>query len=147
MIKTIIVDIDGTIANVSHRMNILSDKAAFNEACDKDEKFSEMIELVRYLSMHYNIVFFTGRTESVREKTINWLKVHFGDIMASISKNLYMRQDDDSKRHDSVIKKEMLEMAGLNNDNVLMILEDCNSVVEMWRENGFRCLHVQEGNF
>ena len=78
MNKVVIVDIDGTIAKVGDRLNHLHETPcnwdAFYDRCDEDEPISEMIDLVYSLYLEqYGIVFCTGRRESCREKTVNWI--------------------------------------------------------------------------
>lgn len=50
----ILVDIDGTIADIIHRLHFIQgprkDWPAFFDAMDKDEPIPEMIELVKALS-------------------------------------------------------------------------------------------------
>lgn len=54
-------------------------------------------------------------------------------------------------RHDTVVKPELLEKAfkedRIDKSKVLCILEDRNSMVRKWRELGYTCLQVAEGDF
>jgi len=52
-----------------------------------------------------------------------------------------MRKADD-RRPDTEVKLEMVRELGLTPDDVLCVLDDRQCVVDMWRENGFRCLQV-----
>ena len=144
----VVVDIDGTIAKVGDRLKYLQqekkDWDAFYEHCDEDEPIKDIIELIELMQIHeYNIVFCTGRRESVRKKTEYWL---FKNIWCLREYKLLMRKDGDW-RHDTEVKPELLQKAGITPDDVYFILEDRDSIVAKWRELGYRCLQVADGNF
>ena len=144
----IVVDIDGTIAKVGDRLKYLQqekkDWDAFYEHCDEDEPIDEMCQLVADLFvLGRDIVFCTGRRESVREKTKNWLTQN---VISTYDDELLMRKDGDW-RHDTEVKPELLQKAGITPDDVYIILEDRDSMVAKWRELGYRCLQVNDGNF
>jgi hypothetical protein len=151
MKNTIIVDIDGTIAKVGDRLKYLQqekkDWDAFYEHCDEDTVIYPIAKLVDHLSVDYEIVYCTGRRESVREKTIQWIDKHL-DFAGSFAGelNLLMRKDKDW-RHDTEVKPELLAKNGYTPDNVWFILEDRDSMVAKWRELGFTCLQVNDGKF
>lgn len=144
----IVVDIDGTIAKVGDRLKYLQqekkDWDAFYEHCDEDEPIDEMCQLVADLFvLGRDIVFCTGRRESIREKTRNWLTQN---VISTYDDELLMRKDGDW-RHDTEVKPELLAKAGITPDKVLFILEDRDSMVAKWRELGYRCLQVADGKF
>ena len=144
----VVVDIDGTIAKVGDRLKYLQqekkDWDAFYEHCDEDEPIKDIIELIELMQIHeYNIVFCTGRRESVRKKTEYWL---FKNIWCLREYKLLMRKDGDW-RHDTEVKPELLQKASITPDDVYFILEDRDSMVAKWRELGYRCLQVANGKF
>ena len=142
----VIVDIDGTIAKVGERLKYLQkepkDWDSFYEHCDEDEPIADIVRVVKDLYFcGYNIVFCTGRRESVRNKTIEWIKKHLG--FESWHYRLLMREDNDW-RHDTIVKPLMLDFPA---SEVLFVLEDRNSMVKRWRELGYTCLQVNDGDF
>ena len=146
MRNIVVVDIDGTIAKVGDRLKYLQqekkDWDSFYEHCDEDEPIRDMLELVYDLHRSYNyIVFCTGRRESVRAKTEEWLNRHIG-----IEYMLLMRPVGDL-RHDTMVKPELLAQMDITPDNVYCILEDRDSMVAKWRELEYRCLQVADGKF
>lgn len=148
MKNTIVVDIDGTIAKVGNRLKYLQqekkDWDAFYKHCDEDEPIKDIIELIELMQIHeYNIVFCTGRRESVRKKTEDWL---FKNIWCLREYKLLMRKDNDW-RPDTEVKPELLDNAGITPDDVWFILEDRDSMVAKWRELDYRCLQVADGKF
>lgn len=145
---TIVVDIDGTVAEVGDRIkHILGRKKdwdAFYESSFEDEPICEIIQLVKLLSEKYHICFCTGRRESVRQITLVWILKHFGRDFKSFT--LLMRKDGDF-RHDLIVKPELLVESSVGLDRVVFILEDRSSMVDKWRRLGFRCLQVDEAEF
>lgn len=148
----VVVDIDGTIAKVGDRLKYLQqekkDWDAFYEHCDKDEPIEDMCRLVEDLwEWGYHIVFCTGRRESVREKTIDWIRQY---LAIGLDYDLLMRKDKDW-RHDTEVKPELLAKWMWCNkvepSDIYLILEDRDSMVDKWRELGYRCLQVSEGKF
>lgn len=148
MKNIIIVDIDGTIAKVGDRLKYLQqekkDWDSFYEHCDEDEPIKDIIELIELMQIHeYNIVFCTGRRESVRKKTEDWLSKNVWWVREY---KLLMRKDKDW-RHDTEVKPELLANAGITPDDVWFVLEDRDSLVAKLRSLGFRVLQVNDGKF
>lgn len=148
----VIVDIDGTIAKVGDRLKYLEqvpkDWDSFYANCDEDEPIEEICKLIDDLdSMDYELVFCTGRRELEREKTISWIKKNIYPYSPKwISRRLLMRATGDF-RHDTIVKPELLQAAGIALDSIAFILEDRNSMVKHWRSLGIICLQVAEGDF
>jgi len=145
----VIVDIDGTLAMVGDRIKYLQqpkkDWDKFYEACYEDKPIPEIIDLVQRLSdAKYEIIYVTGRRESVRKKTLDWFTNK--TYLWVKNSDLLMRKDNDY-RSDTVIKPELLKEKGVNFKQIAFVLEDRNSVVKMWRELGVKCLQVAEGDF
>lgn len=146
MKNIVVVDIDGTIAKVGDRLKYLQqgkkDWDSFYEHCDEDEPIKDVISIIEDLYFEgRNIVFCTGRRESVRFKTVVWIQKNcFSNF------DLLMRPDGDF-RHDTMVKPELLATAGYTPDKVLCIFEDRDSMVSRWRDLGYRCLQVDRGDF
>ena len=157
MRSIVVVDIDGTITDAPERAaKYLSkepkDWDGFYAACGQDKPITEMVRLVEALSDSYGIVFCTGRRRSTNDATRQWLR----DNMPNFRYNRggvmglpILYRDDGDKRHDTEVKPELLnEYLQRNPDyKVAFILEDRNSMVNKWRELGFKCLQVAEGDF
>ena len=145
----VIVDIDGTLTLLGDRIKYLHqdkiDWDNFFDACYEDEPIFEIIDLVQRLKYaKYDIIYMTGRRESIREKTLKWFKDKTSLNMKS--SELIMRKNDDY-RHDIIIKPEMIKENNIDLKQVAFVLEDRNSVVEMWRKLGVKCLQVADGDF
>lgn len=140
-----IIDIDGTIADVTHRLHHIQSTPknwdAFFEACDGDAPIEHMRALTNALGEAHAVVYASGRPERTRAKTWNWIVEHgFGDGV------LYMRADGDH-RDDSIVKAEMLDRIRADGYQPLLAFEDRSRVVEMWRRLGIPCAQVAPGDF
>jgi len=133
--NAIIVDIDWTLADNSHR-----DPYDFSKVSE-DKPYGDIIELVRVLSQTYEIVFVSGRWEECQKDTFDWLVKNF----PGMGVELIMRKEWD-KRKDSYVKYEILQDL-IKEYFIAYVFDDRNQVVKMWREAGLRCLQVQEWNF
>lgn len=150
--KTVIVDIDGTVADLSHRLHFIEGKYGqpklwdeFYAAVGMDEPIHEMVDLVKLLQHTYDIVFVTGRPERTRDASVAWIKKHIYDDYR-VMPVLYMRKDRDY-RSDNIVKKELYDRYIKPTHDVAFVLEDRSSVVRMWRAEGLRVLQVAEGDF
>ena len=151
-----IFDIDGTLALIDHRVSILDDKSdrnrweRFYNACDKDYPNVPVINVMNSLKLSgADIWLFTGRTESVREKTITWLSEHTFFMTWDLEPNklLAMRPDGDYSNDDK-LKEEWLEsMLVEDRSRLVAVFEDRDRVVKMWRRNEVTCFQVATGNF
>lgn len=145
----IICDIDGTIADCSHRLHhITGERKNWNEfftLTEHDEPISTVITVVNDLHKSgHRIIFCTGRNEKTRFSTSQWLYKHVGKW--TLEAMLWMRDDKD-RRHDDLVKADhLVEMQWCGYKPVLA-LEDRNRVVSMWRAQGIQCFQVKEGNY
>src|SRR5205085_11743589 len=103
----VIVDIDGTIADVRHRLHHIQGPRkknwkAFFEAMDRDTPIEPIIEQVRDLARTNEIVIITGRPQSYEKRTIAWLEKHGVPFS-----RLLMRRSGDH-RQDFVAKEDLL---------------------------------------
>ena len=133
----IIVDVDGTIA-------IKGDRHIYDGSLvHLDTPNEPIVKVVDSLYVYgFDVVFTTGRWEQFRKQTEDWLEANM-DVYYS---DLFMRADGDY-RADSIVKEEIYHDKIEPVYNVLLVLDDRDSVVKMWRSLGLTCLQVAEGNF
>ena len=144
--KAIVVDIDGTMANVNHRLHHIhkenKDWNSFHSESENDKINLWCKELVSAMHLlNYKILFLTGRDDQYFDITKAWLGKHqipFDDI--------FMRKNGDF-RHDTIIKRELYESFIKDTHDVLFVIEDRASVVDMWRQLGITCLQCDVGDF
>lgn len=141
--KAVIFDIDGTLADNSHRSPYTLD------TCDKDTVIQFTLNMLNaYKNSGYKIIVVSGRHSGTkadvncyRDKTIQWLSdnnIHYDEF--------FMRpagcfdKDDDLKQNiffDYIAPKYNVELA----------VDDRDRVVEMWRRIGVKCAQINFGAF
>jgi len=146
----ILVDIDGTLADCTARATKFlvdnnQDWDGFYAACGEDAPITPVIRIVEALSCAYDIVFCTGRRKSCEAATREWLDRH---APALAHWPILFRNDGDT-RHDTVVKPELLEayMKANHKKQPYAVFEDRASMVAKWRELGYTCLQVADGDF
>ena len=140
----VIFDIDGTLSIVGDRLKYLQltppDWDAFYNACGEDYLNEPIWSIWRAMRENHTVLFVTGRRESCRADTLDWMKRH---LITCPTEYLLMRKDGDL-RHDTEVKPELIEDF---KDTILVIFEDRSSMVKKWRELGYTCVQVAEGDF
>ena len=144
--KAIIVDLDGTLCDVEHRVHHVRSRSkdwdAFNNGMDKDQPYYWCLELIAAMrARDYKILFVTGRDEDFREMTEAWLLRHNVEY-----NDLHMRKAKDF-REDSIVKEEIYLQKIEPHTQVLFVVDDRKSVVERWRKLGLTCLQCAPGDF
>lgn len=145
----IVFDIDGTISDPTHRLNLAQMKQwdDFNAAAIDDPVISKIADLMRELSKKWSILLVTGRNEKFRYVTAQWLQEANLDFCYD---ELLMRKDYDF-RPDYEIKIELMEKHFGSKEKVLehvfAVFEDRDSVVEHLRNYGLTVLQVAQGGY
>ena len=149
--KTVIFDLDGTLANVDKR-RILATKS--NSKIDWDifldpdnikldvpnDPVVKMAQL--FAEDGFNIFIFSGRSNKTIHTTRSWLtrnRVPFHKLVMRDSATHHFIPDD-------ILKKDMLDKH-VNIDDVFLVVDDRQKVVDMWRENGLTTFQVDKGDF
>ena len=165
--RNIICDLDGTLADLTHRLHHVKGEKknwdAFHAECVNDKPHEDVIQILLQLERvdcgcynpqdcgceprNNNVYILSGRNEVVRDETVCWLEKHVALHGAYVggfhyNSNLVMRKANDH-RPDTEVKRDMVRELGLTPDNTLCVFDDRQCVVDMWRELGFRCLQVQ----
>lgn len=137
----VIFDLDGTLANIDHRLHYIRqeppDWNAFFEACDRDTVIEPVKRLFHELGRE-RIAIVSGRSSSVRQKTQKWLRDN--DLIPDL---LLMRAEGDY-RPDYVVKSEFLDQILASGYHPWLVIDDRPSVVKMWRERGLTCLQCAD---
>ena len=141
----VIVDIDGTIANLEHRLHYLQEipknHDAFYGAVSKDAPIEQVIDLVKYLHTKHFIVLTSGRRNGTCSDTVEWLEKYKVPYDA-----LLMRQWRD-RRPDTEVKMYIYNSC-LKGRNIIMSIDDRPSIVAMWRSLWIFTIDVnQRGDF
>lgn len=160
MKKAIIFDIDGTLADASHRLHFIQ-----QEPKDWDGFFGAMkddlpIEPVRVAcgslfalqamtkstgaDPSFCVIFCSARPNAYRDETEMWLRTYI--LPSNVNPILYMRKTSD-RRNDDIVKEEMIARMREDGYEPLLVFEDRKRVVDMWRKNGIQCCQVAPGDF
>lgn len=131
-----IIDVDGTLADLSHRVHHYGrDHDAFEAGIPEDAPIWATIYLARALhDCGFAIVITSGRAERTKPATLAWFK-QYGIPCDAI----YMRADGDH-RADHVVKRQLLDGIRADGYSIIGVIDDRQSVVDMWREEGLTCL-------
>jgi hypothetical protein len=133
-----IVDVDGTLALHCGRSPYDWRRAR------TDEPNRPVVVAVQALAAHPEvsaIIAISGREERAREITASWL-AEFGVPC----RELLMRADGDY-RPDDVVKEEIFRQKIQHRYSVVGVIDDRDSVVQMWRRIGLVCFQVADGKF
>lgn len=152
MIKTIIVDIDGTVMNNDHRQGYLErhpkNWSQWEKNMHHDTPYEDIIWLVKVLVMAgCKCVFVTGR--NAKPDVVATTKRQLDEVagLKGFYDKLYMKDADDN-RPDNVVKIELFERVKADGfEGPFMAIDDRDRVVKMWRELGIRCLQVRDGAY
>ena len=152
--KTVIFDLDGTLANIDKRREMsMMENGKMNweifftpENIWFDLPNEPVIEMSKILSQKHRIVILSGRSKATKQETVRWLnkfEVPFDVIkMRPTTREWLFMPDDDLKQHwlDTLF-------SGEKKKDILCVFDDRQKVVDMWRRNGLTCFQVDEGQF
>jgi len=150
MKKTVIFDLDGTLALIDKRRALAAKangkinwKTFFDpENIQLDEPNVPVIEMAKMLKAQgHSVVIFSGRDSISRTETIAWLN-QFG-----VPFDVLKMRPEGSFTPDDVLKQDWLDQLFPVKSDVLCIFDDRDKVVKMWRSNGIACFQVAPGDF
>lgn len=146
--EAIIVDLDGTLSDISHREHHVRGKGnknwkAFFEGIAGDKKNEAVVALYDMaVKGGYTVILLTGRPEDYRIPSEEWLREHkLDDYFA-----LFMRPHNVNKP-DTEVKGDIYDRFIKPHFKVLFTVEDRDQVVQMWRAKGLTCFQVAEGKY
>jgi predicted kinase len=134
-----IFDIDGTLADGSHREHLVTGekknwKAYFN-LCGDDKPVEIVVGMLHALRETHMIVVVSGRPDTCYPETFRWFVEH--DIPYDA---IFMRAGSD-KRPDTEVKQDILNL--MPKERIAVVFDDRPRVIRMWRENGIRVIPVR----
>jgi phosphoglycolate phosphatase-like HAD superfamily hydrolase len=145
--RIVIFDIDGTLADASHRTHLVREKPKnwprFFDLMVHDPVHEHVATFLRMLvdfPDKYEIILVSGRGEEYRKETEGWLEKHGLTYRA-----LYMRPAKDS-RGDDIVKEEIYKRELEPHKNrILCVFDDRPRVIRMWRKHGIKVLDCGDG--
>ena len=141
-INAVIFDLDGTLSDCNHRMHYLDNKPkdfdSFYGAMSDDTVVKPVASMLWSLSGVSKLIL-TARPVSYSNITKKWLSKH--DLLSHIQ-GLYMRPDEQRRIPDYLYKQSMIDVIR-KEYNILLVIDDRDRVVDMWRKNGIYCLQAK----
>lgn len=142
-----IVDMDGTLANLDHRLHHIkggnADWTSFFSDMDKDLPNDHVVGILKDSYPELPWVVCTGRPEPYRKVCEDWLDKHVRS-QGIKTIGLLMREEGD-KRPDDIVKGEMLrDLMEIN--KVRIVIDDRKCVLQMWNASGLRTINVGGAN-
>ncbi len=75
-----VFDIDGTLADITHRLHFIQDEKkdwdSFFAACIDDAPIGHMLDLAWYIGKDHYVIYVSGRSDAVRDLTRQWLEAN-----------------------------------------------------------------------
>lgn len=149
-----IFDLDGTLALIEHRKHFIEDKddsqrwRRFYAACDKDQpNLAVLCTLERLRHAGAECWIFSGRSDEVRDKTVDWLTTHTSFMSHDLDTALTMRREGDYTPDDDLKQQWLSSMLHEDRERLVAVFDDRDRVVAMWRANGVACFQVAPGEF
>jgi hypothetical protein len=143
-LPAVLFDIDGVIADNSHRWHYIADRKhadwmKYYAGLSYDKPIQGVIDLINLLRPNYQICLVTGRPERLDIETTAWMfknRVHFD--------RLYMRPDKDFSKNAELKKKLLDERIRPNHSEIHGAFDDNPEAVKMYRDNGIMALQLPE---
>jgi hypothetical protein len=133
----VVFDLDGTIANVDHRTPLVRAKKPqwdeFYRQAINDSPNEWAIRLMQMTHAFYTTLIVSARPETYRKETEDWLAKH-----GARYSHMYMVRPDRNYTGDAELKRQWLR--GFGKEKILFVVDDRQSVVDMWRAEGVTCL-------
>jgi hypothetical protein len=139
----VLIDLDGTLA-------IIGDRDPYDASRAEVDLLNEQVAWVAHSWLFDGsateredraIVLVSGRQEKDRPPTERWLRRH-----GVVHDALRMRATGDD-RSDAIVKRELYERHVRGRFNVVLVIDDRQRVVDMWRSLGLQCWQVAPGDF
>ena len=158
----IICDLDGTLCDIRHREHLAQQGlwSEFHLELKDDAPRKDVLSFLRCVTFgdgHNQVIFLTGRPDTNRAQTVEWLwdKAELSEGSEYIE--LLMRPKDDW-RSDFQVKQELLEdflrqvyeQSGMGPEEYksrVLILDDRDKVVAHFRDLGYVCWQVDQGAY
>lgn len=135
---TVLCDLDGTLADLKHRLHYVKNRPAnwdaFFKECVNDTPNLWCVELLRAMKTQgYNVIVVSARSRVVLKESREWMnKAGLSDI------ELVLVRPERDSTPDQILKKQWLDAYG--KERVLFVVDDRQKVVDAWRAEGLVCL-------
>jgi hypothetical protein len=136
-----VIDLDGVLADVRHRLAFLERKPkdwdGFFAAIPEDDVLPEGRAVVERLAGDHELVYLTGRPETTRRDTEAWLERH-----VLPQGKLIMRRSGD-RRPARVTKPALLRRLAAEGRRIAVVVDDDPQVCEAFERAGWPVLRAE----
>jgi hypothetical protein len=139
-----IFDIDGVLADVTHLLPLITGASKDYEAYYARIREAGVIygiaPILQGIQKHHDVFFITGRRESSREDTIQWLQVNG---FCGENPSLYMRHEGNFEPAHKVKERHLREICTDVAFGDVTVFEDDPHCAEMYESLGCYVCHVK----
>lgn len=118
---------------------------AFHAACVDDKPIQPVIELLQLIHRKNDVWIWSGRMETVRSQTVRWIEDHTNIFWDQ--NHIKMRPAGDYTVDHKLKESWLHALSPEDRARLVMVFDDRNQVVDMWRRNGVVCAQVAPGDF
>jgi hypothetical protein len=144
----VVCDLDGTISLDTHRAHYLKGSGNPNNqwdkyfaACGSDEPNWPVIQLLTLFRVNKKKIYIlSGRVEKVRIDTLEWLDRY------KVPWDALEMRPTENRVDDTTLKLQWVDTLAIR-ERIWLVLEDRSRMVRAWRDAGFPCFQVAEGDF
>lgn len=145
----IVVDLDGTVCDCSHRIHLAQAKQwdEFHSLIPLDKPKEDVVAMCEILWEHYDLLLCSGRNEANRAATLQWLT---DKKLVQYFTHMVLRPDGNHSPDHELKIKLVEEFFGDHEtalNEVFLVLDDRDKVVEAWRNAGYNCWQVAAGSY
>lgn len=143
--KSVIFDIDGTLANCEHRLHFVATKPknwpSFFSAMFKDTVIENVASRLRFYKEQTNlaVIIVTARPNNYADVTKKWLEKN------NITYDEIFFRDANDHRDDSIVKAEILDKIKQKGYMPFRVYDDRPKVIRMWLEKGLEVVDCGKG--
>lgn len=141
----IICDLDGTLCSIKWRSGFVErpegekkDWKSFFAGIPFDRPNTEVLDYLKDWALRGGKIFYvSGRPSDYRKETVDWMAKHLIP-----HGTLLMRRSGDF-RPDHEVKEEILDQY-LKDKDIHLVLDDRQSVIDMWERRGLKVLKISD---
>jgi phosphoglycolate phosphatase-like HAD superfamily hydrolase len=134
-----VFDLDGTLADVRHRLSFLDarprDWESFFRAAPNDPPLAEGVALAREVALDSELAYVTGRPERCRADTVAWLDRH------GLPRGTLLMRGANDRRPAYVVKLRLLRRLA-EDHSITMVVDDDERVCDAYGKAGFHVVRA-----